>query len=260
MASSLQALESAAAGDSYAGRSSLVVNGLGTVGAALYGSPFATSLYYGHPAWKALGARAGYSTLTALFFTAVLMTGTLSLITYAVPVEAGTAVLVWLGATIFIQAFSAVPARHYPAVAVGMLPVVGSFTALVSRDALVGAGVTFSPELIGHIERSRGFSLHGAFAIDAGYILRSVLWASATVFLIERRFSRAAFCMTLAALVCAAGLMHGYAVTPSDVVASARPAWRWVVAYLSMTFVFLIIPFIARPAADNEVGANSTST
>ena len=258
LVSSLQALESAAAaGDSYPGRSSLVVNGLGTVGAAACGSPFATTLYYGHPGWKVLGARAGYSTLNAVFFTVVLLSGTLSLMTYAVPVEAGMAVLVWIGATIYIQAFSAVPAAHYPAVAVGMLPVAGGFTALVARHALVGAGVTFSPELIGHIERSRSFSLNGAFATDAGYILMSVLWASATVFLIERRFGRAAFCMVLAALACAAGLMHGYAVTPSDVVAVARPAWRWVIAYLAMATIFVGVPFVARPTPEGELAAEA---
>ena len=249
LVSSLQALESAAAaGDNYPGRSSLVVNGAGTIGAALCGSPFATTLYYGHPGWKALGARAGYSTLNAVFFTAVLMTGTLSLITYVVPVEAGMAVLVWIGATIFIQAFEAVPARHYPAVAVGMLPVAGGFTALVARHALVGAGVVFSPELIKRVERVRGFSLHGAFAIDAGYILMSVLWASATVFLIERRFERAALCMVLAAAACAAGMMHAYEVTASDVVATVHPAWRWCVAYLAMAGIFALVPYIARPA------------
>ena len=258
LVSSLQALESAAAaGDSYPGRSSLVVNGLGTVGAALCGSPFATTLYYGHPGWKALGARAGYSTLNAVFFTLVLLSGTLSLMTYAVPVEAGMAVLVWIGATIFIQAFAAVPTRHYPAVAVGMLPVAGGFTALVARHALVGAGVTFSPELIAHIERSRSFSLNGAFATDAGYILMSVLWASATVFLIERRFIRAAFCMVLAALACAAGQMHGYAVTPSDVVAVARPVWRWVIAYVAMAAVFVFVPWIARPTSDGEIATDT---
>ena len=62
--SSLQNLESAAAaGDRYAPEPSLVVNGIGTIGAALFGSPFPTSIYIGHPAMKAIGARAGYSTL-----------------------------------------------------------------------------------------------------------------------------------------------------------------------------------------------------
>ena len=59
---SLQNIESAeAAGDAYETRPSLLVNGAGTVAAAAFGSPFPTTIYIGHPGWKALGARAGYS-------------------------------------------------------------------------------------------------------------------------------------------------------------------------------------------------------
>ena len=50
MLGSLQNLESAeAAGDRYEARSTLAVDGLGTVVAALCGSPFPTTVYIGHP-------------------------------------------------------------------------------------------------------------------------------------------------------------------------------------------------------------------
>ena len=50
MLASLQNIESAAAaGDEYPVRASLVVNGLGTLAGALFGSPFPTSIYIGHP-------------------------------------------------------------------------------------------------------------------------------------------------------------------------------------------------------------------
>ena len=56
---SLQNIESAeAAGDSYETRSSLMINGFGSIAAALFGSTFPTTIYIGHPGWKALGARA----------------------------------------------------------------------------------------------------------------------------------------------------------------------------------------------------------
>jgi AGZA family xanthine/uracil permease-like MFS transporter len=248
--SSLQGLESAAAaGDDYPGRPALLVNGLGTVGAAAFGSPFPTTLYYGHPGWKALGARSAYSTINAVFFTVILLTGTLSLITYAVPIEAGMAILVWIGATLFIQAFSTVPVRHYPAIAMGMLPVVGGFTALVIRDAVAGAGGSFSPQLLAQVEQSRNFGLAGVFAIDAGYIFMSVIWALITVYVIERQFRRAALGAFVAALVTAVGLMHSYQVTKFDIISSIQPAWPWVGAYLLMGLVFLVTPLIARPDA-----------
>jgi AGZA family xanthine/uracil permease-like MFS transporter len=55
---SLQCLESAeAAGDRFPTRPSLLANGIGSIAAACFGSPFATTLYIGHPGWKAMGAR-----------------------------------------------------------------------------------------------------------------------------------------------------------------------------------------------------------
>ena len=76
---SLQNIESAeAAGDSYETRSSLAVNGIGTIAGALFGSCFPTTIYIGHPGWKALGARAGYSTLNGLVITLICLIGAVS--------------------------------------------------------------------------------------------------------------------------------------------------------------------------------------
>jgi len=55
-------LAAEAAGDTYPTRPSLAANGPGTLVAAAFGSCFPTTIYIGHPGWKALGARAGYST------------------------------------------------------------------------------------------------------------------------------------------------------------------------------------------------------
>jgi AGZA family xanthine/uracil permease-like MFS transporter len=250
---SLQCLESAeAAGDRFAGRPALVMNGLGTLAAAGFGSPYPTTLYYGHPGWKAIGARAGYSTLNAVFFTVVLLTGTFSYIAYAVPVEAGMAILVWIGATMFMQAFTAVPARHYPAVAIGMLPPVAGFAALIFRHGLAGAGVPFSPELLAKIEATRGYAVAGVFAGDSGYIFMSIFWSGAVVAMVERNFRVAALWMLGAAAFSAVGFMHATKVTPFDVIGAVEPAWRWVWAYVGTAALLAAIPWLARET--DEVG------
>lgn len=252
---SLQCLESAeAAGDKFAGRPALVMNGLGSIAAALFGSPYPTTLYYGHPGWKAIGARAGYSTLNAIFFTAVLLTGTFSYIVHVVPVEAGMAILVWIGATMFIQAFSAVPVKHYPAVAIGMLPPVAGFAALMFRHALSGAGVAFSPELLQKIANSRNYAVAGVFAGDSGYIFMSILWSGAVVAIVERKFRTAAGWMLGAAMFSALGFMHATKITPFDVIGAVEPAWRWVEAYLGVAAVLAIVPWIAKPTEGEVLG------
>ena len=91
---SLQNIESAAAaGDNYPVRPSLVINGLGTIAAACFGSPFPSSIYIGHPAWKKLGARAGYSVLNGVGITLVCLTGAMAALTWLIPAEAGIAPL-----------------------------------------------------------------------------------------------------------------------------------------------------------------------
>ena len=175
---SLQNIESAeAAGDAYDTRSSLMMNGFGSVAAALFGSAFPTTIYIGHPGWKALGARAGYSVLNGAFITIVCLTGTLAWIAWAMPIDAGMAIVLWIGIVISAQAFQATPREHAPAVVIGLLPGIGAWGALMAKNGLRAAGLggpagPFSDALIGEFAKSRhvdprrllagaGISLHG---------------------------------------------------------------------------------------------------
>jgi len=138
---SLQNIESAeAGGDVFAAGPSLAVNGLGTIAAACFGSCFPTTIYIGHPGWKALGARAGYSTLNGLVMTAICLTGTVAVISRVVPMEAGIAIVLWIGIVITAQAFQASPVRHAPAVAIGLFPAIAALAATVMMGAFTEAG------------------------------------------------------------------------------------------------------------------------
>ena len=76
------------------------MNGAGTLAAALFGSCFPTTIYIGHPGWKGLGARSGYSILNAIFFVIVALLGLTSVIEAVVPIEAGMAIVLWIGMAI----------------------------------------------------------------------------------------------------------------------------------------------------------------
>jgi AGZA family xanthine/uracil permease-like MFS transporter len=174
---SLQNIEAAeAAGDPYPTRPSLVVNGIGSVAAALFGSCFPTTIYIGHPGWKAMGARAGYSILNGMFATVVCLTGTLAYIAWAVPIEAGMAIVLWIGVVISAQAFQATPKEHAPAVVIGMLPGVAAWGALMAKAGAArrehaddrGAGASLSAR--GRVDRRglrarAGVHLHGDVAV-----------------------------------------------------------------------------------------------
>ncbi|HEX7598525.1 MAG TPA: NCS2 family permease, partial [Polyangia bacterium] len=151
---SLQNLESAAAaGDDFPTRPSLLANGIGTLLGAGFGSPFPTTIYIGHPGWKALGARIGYSVVNGVFFTIIGCTGATALVGYLVPIEAGMAIVLWIGIVMVAQAFSATPREHAPAVAVGLLPGIAAWGALMLKTGLRAAGMgttqqPFSSEIL----------------------------------------------------------------------------------------------------------------
>jgi AGZA family xanthine/uracil permease-like MFS transporter len=250
---SLQNIESAeAAGDGYETRSSLLVNGVGTLAAALFGSPFPTTIYIGHPGWKALGARAGYSILNGAFVTVVALTGTLAFIAWAVPVDAGMAIVLWIGMVISAQAFQATPREHAPAVVVGLLPALGAWGALMAKNGLRAAGVgapgglPFGPDLVAKFAASDTW-IEGAFALEQGFIFASMILAAATVAIIERRFARAGAWMLAAAALSAAGLMHAYGYTAGDTAIRLAPAWPWVIGYCVMAALFLTARWITEP-------------
>lgn len=250
---SLQNVESAeAAGDAYATRPSLLVNGLGSLAAALFGSPFPTTLYIGHPGWKALGARAGYSVLNGAFVTLVALTGTLALIAWAVPIDAGMAIVLWIGMVMAAQAFQAVPRTHAPAAVIGLLPALGAWGASLAKAGLRAAGVggpggpPFSPALEGAF-RASDVWIAGAFALEQGFIFTAMILAAATVEVIERRFARAARWMLLGAGLSAAGLVHAYRYTPGDTALRLAPAWPWAAGYAAVAALFLLAPRVTVP-------------
>jgi AGZA family xanthine/uracil permease-like MFS transporter len=240
---SLQNIESAeAAGDSYDTRSSLMVNGSGSIVAALFGSAFPTTIYIGHPGWKALGARAGYSVLNGVFITTICVTGTLAWIAWAVPIDAGMAIVLWIGIVISAQAFQTTPRAHAPAVVLGLLPGIGAWGAFIAKNGLRaagmgGAGRPFSEALIGEFGRSDVW-IGGAFALEQGFLFTAMLLAAATVGVIERKWARAAGWCAAGAVLSAAGLMHSYQWTADDTVLKLAPAWPFVAGYAVMALVF----------------------
>ena len=240
---SLQNIESAeAAGDAFPARPSLVVNGLGSLAAALFGSCFPTTIYIGHPGWKAMGARAGYSILNGVFVTFVCLTGTLAYIVWAVPIDAGMAIVLWIGIVITAQAFQATPARHAPAVVLGILPGLAAWGTMLIKAALrsAGWGAPGGPSFDGHAEQlltglaSGDVWAHGAFALEQGFIFTSIVLAAVTVAIIERRFVVGAAWCGVAALLSALGLMHAYAWTPGDTVIAFLDLSSWSAAGASL--------------------------
>lgn len=210
---SLQNIESAeAAGDRYNTSSSLAANGIGSITAALFGSCFPTTIYIGHPGWKGLGARAGYSTLNGIVVTALCLTGTVGVMNALIPREAGASIVLWIGIIITAQAFAACSKEHAPAVAVGLFPAIVAWGLnLVQAGFFASGGKTMQDFLTTPgLQELQGYLLEPMIIIDRGYIFTCMILSAISAFLIDRKFFTAGFWSLIGALFAGLGLTHAY--------------------------------------------------
>lgn len=258
---SLQNIESAeAAGDKFHTRDSLLVNGAGTILGSFLGSPFPTTIYIGHPAWKAMGARIGYSILNGAFMTIVGLFGLMSLVSALVPIEAGMSILLWIGIIIAAQAFETTPKHHSPAIIFGLFPALagwgvllvqsvfqfanGKLTEIMTRENLTGYSLQMSdvpPDLA-----FLPYTLSGLLALSQGFLLTSMVWGSICVYILDRDFRKSAYWSFLASLLSALGLIHGYTLSGNAILNnySFPSAPQFVLSYFLLGCFFYLASFL----------------
>lgn len=263
---SLENLESAsAAGDTYPTRPCMTANGLGSLAASAFGSCFPTTIYIGHPGWKALGARAAYSSINGIFFALVTTFGVAHAINAFIPVEAGMAIVLWIGIIITAQAFSATPTRHAPAVALGLFPAIAAWGTLVLTQALNAASLSQGdPALAARVLENpgaflaTGLNLGGMTALSQGFMLTSLLWSGACACLIDRQFIRAAVFMLIAALLAFFGFIHAGSLTPAGGHYALAPGAgsTWATAYVGCALFLLLIAQWAKRSGQETRGSD----
>jgi AGZA family xanthine/uracil permease-like MFS transporter len=243
---SLQNLESAeAGGDRYETVPSLAVNGIGTLVGSFFGSCFPTTIYIGHPGWKGLGARTGYSVLNGIFFVIVALFGLVRFINTIVPMEAGIAIVLWIGIVIAAQAYQATPRAHAPAVVVGLFPAFAAWGLNIIKQGYMGAGTTLTRQVEAGVPIN-GFL--GLIALERGFIFSSMILAAISVFLIEREFFKASLWSVAAALLAFFGVIHTYAFEGNETISVV--GWNagrdFAFGYLCFAVMFIIFFFWRR--------------
>lgn len=245
---SLQNIESAeAAGDRFKTFPSLMANGIGSVIAALFGSVFPTTIYIGHPGWKRLGARAGYSALNGVLIGLLCLTGTIQAVLGLIPLEAGIGILLYIGIIIVAQSFQETPKEHAPAVALGIVPALAGWGLLMLETGLRAAGKSLFQVGLAPFARE-SVAIHGMISLERGFIFSSMILAAIGVALIERQFSKAGAWSIAAALLSAAGIIHAYDITPGGI--TSRFGWmaapEFFIAYLLLALLFFAVGWSAK--------------
>jgi adenine/guanine/hypoxanthine permease len=207
-----------AAGDEYRARDILLTEAVATMIAGTCGGVIQNTPYIGHPAYKAMGARAGYTLATGLVIGLGAALGVISLLVSLLPEAAVAPILIFIGLQITAQAFVASPARHAVAVALSFVPAVAAVV-LIEANALLGSVAKTAADLTG----AGRTAFDALLVVGNGFILTALFWGSALCAIADGRLRPAAAILAGAGVAALFGVIHS--PLPSGAV-----FWPWSVA------------------------------
>ncbi|HVS56590.1 MAG TPA: regulator, partial [Casimicrobiaceae bacterium] len=206
-----------AAGDNYNLRKILLADGLGAIVGSMLGSPFPPAVYIGHPGWKAVGGRIGYSLATGIAIAIVCLLGLTALLLAVIPLVAILPILLYIGLVIGAQAFQASPANHAPAVVLAIIPNIAEWAKTQVDGALAAAGTSVAQVGTGKLAGT-GVLYGGMEALGGGSVLAGMVLGAVAAFIIDSKLKTAAAWAFAGAVLAFVGLIHGpqlgWAVSP----------------------------------------------
>jgi adenine/guanine/hypoxanthine permease len=200
-----------AAGDPYPTTRVLTADGIVSLIGCLMGNPFINAVYIGHPGWKAMGGRIGYSAATGVMVIILSWFGVIAVMSSLIPLVAISPILLYIGMLIGAQAFQETPKRHAPAIVLALIPNIAAWGKLMIDSALGAAGTnatTVGFDKLGQV----GVLYHGLEVLGAGAILAGMTLGAIAAFIIDRKFVEASAFAASGAVLSFFGLMHGEAV------------------------------------------------
>jgi AGZA family xanthine/uracil permease-like MFS transporter len=232
-----------AGGDVFPTTRVLTADGVVSLIGCLLGNPFINAVYIGHPGWKAIGGRIGYSAATGAMVLVLSWFGILALLMALIPVVAISPILLYIGMLIGAQAFQETPKSHAPAVILALVPQVAAWGKLQIDSSLAAAGtnaMTVGLDKLGQV----GVVYHGLEVLGSGAILVSLILAAIAACVIDRQFIKASGFAVAGAVLTFFGLMHSEAIGIGKMPLVA-------VSYLAVALVLYICAkraIIAAPA------------
>ncbi len=238
------------AGDDYNTRDILLTEAIATLIAGVCGGVSQSTPYIGHPAYKAMGGRAGYTLATGLFIGLGGMLGYIAFMADAIPKPALAPILVFVGLDIADQAYTATPRRHAAAVTLAVLPSVAQLVLIFLSQVYGGALLASAIDPAGTMKATGLMNPDfiktcGVMVLLAhGFILTAMLWGGAVAFMIDRRIQAAAVTLAVCGALSFFGVIHSVTATGGIYLpwttGSALP-YHWTVAYFGFAVMILLL-------------------
>jgi adenine/guanine/hypoxanthine permease len=205
-------VESAAvAGDSFPTTRVLTADGIVSLIGCMMGNPFINAVYIGHPGWKAMGGRIGYSAATGVTVLVLSWFGIISVMSSVIPVVAISPILLYIGMLIGAQAFQETPKTHAPAIILALVPHIAAWGKLQIDNTLAAAGTNAASLGLGKLAE-KGIFYDGLSILGGGSILGGLVLGSIAVFIIDRKLAKASAFALVGAVLTFLGFMHGEAI------------------------------------------------
>ncbi len=199
------------AGDSFPTTRVLTADGVVSLVGCLMGNPFINAVYIGHPGWKAMGGRIGYSAATGITVLLLSWLGVLSVMVALIPVVAISPILLYIGMLIGAQAFQETPKKHAPAIILALTPHLAAWGKLQIDNALGAAGTNAHAVGIDKLAQT-GVLYDGLSVLGGGSILAGLILGAIGAFVIDREFAKAAAFALAGGVLTFFGFMHGEAI------------------------------------------------
>ncbi|HTC99079.1 MAG TPA: regulator [Bradyrhizobium sp.] len=257
-----------AAGDEYPTTRVLTADGIVSLIGCLMGNPFINAVYIGHPGWKAMGGRIGYSAATGVMVIVLSWLGIISVLLALVPVVAISPILLYIGMLMTAQAFQTTPLKHAPAIALAFTPHLAAWAKLLIDTMLnstMNAAATvggLSADKAAAVKAAaiaalpqQGVLYKGLEVMGGGSILAGLVLGAVGVFVIERDFVKASAFALSGAVLTFFGFMHGESVglnvTPAVALAYAVvAAGLFAVSKLESTEHYVAHPEMSAAPAE----------
>jgi adenine/guanine/hypoxanthine permease len=194
------------AGDDYSTRDILLTEAVATLIAGVCGGVAQSTPYIGQPAYKRMGARAGYTLLTGIFIGLGGILGFVSFFVELIPRAVRAPILVFVALEIIVQSFDACPKRHSAAVAFAFFPAVACLLSIKLGN----------PEFVPTEVFSKLLTLPGkalpellvTVALGNGFIVTAMLWGAFLAEMIDGRLKRSGLYLLILGVLSFFGIIH----------------------------------------------------
>ncbi|HEX6558907.1 MAG TPA: hypothetical protein VF021_05575 [Longimicrobiales bacterium] len=238
------------AGDDYSTRDILLTEAIATLIAGVCGGVSQSTPYIGHPAYKDMGGRAGYTLATGLFVGLGGMLGYIAFMADALPIPVLAPILVFVALDITEQSYLAVPHRHAAAVTLAIMPSIAQLIQIFISQVHNGALLTSAIDVAATVKASGIMNESfirtcGVMLVLAhGFILTGMLWGGAVAFIIDRRIRAAAATLGVCAVFSLFGIIHsvmpaGGVYLPWEI-PSPLP-YHWAAAYALFAVMVVVL-------------------